>query len=375
MFVLTEIRLWTRKRNWETERERERERRRTDVRECALTSTHSHSLSYCEARHHHRSFAAVWEFNQILCRFACRTAPAKRKLIEFTLLIESKNFNLFAFVGGTRWCCPNFLSLFFFLAAAAAAAVCVCVQKRVLAESLSDKCKSNLSLRFAVSLCLVLYISQIMWKKFEPFFALLSLSVSDFFLIISFFLCFPFSLARLLFDAQFYFYFIRHSRSQVFSRLPFPLRTLYFFRSISQLCSVTSWFSWFILMKYTYNSYTVPMVIELHKVLNLLWVIFSYIFSLCAAAPVLVSFRVHIARTNPGANKWTNVRVIFISMRGFCVFRIQPSMSKWQQNESECCVCVSIVYRWNLNSHIQQNVAQNFINICSFVLVYNIATR
>lgn len=33
-------------------------------------------------------------------------------------------------------------------------------------------------------------------------------------------------------------------------------------------------------------------------------------------------------------------------------------------------LCVSFVYRWNLNSHIQQNVAQNFINICSRLCLF-----
>lgn len=218
MFVLTEIQLW----------KREREGRRRIDRMCGggeLLPPHikyTHTFAFCGARHHHRSFAAVWEFNQILCRFACRTLPAKRKLIEFTLLIESKNFNLFAFVGGVLCdAVPIFCLCFYFLLVAA-----VCVQKRVLAESLSDKCKSNLSLRFAVTLCLVLYISQIMWKKFEPF-LLFSRSVSDFFLInflpSLFSACsYSHSLARLLLDGQFHFYFILLDiLTQVFSRLHF----------------------------------------------------------------------------------------------------------------------------------------------------------
>lgn len=64
------------------------------------------------------------------------------------------------------------------------------------------------------------------------------------------------------------------------------------------------------------------MIIELHKVLNLLWVIFSYFFSVtAAAAPVLVSFDEFCVRVQHTEilvqNNWTNVRIIFISMRGF----------------------------------------------------------
>lgn len=112
----------------------------------------------------------------------------------------------------------QFLSLFFSLVAATVC-VCVCVPKRVLAESLSDKCKSNLSLRFAVSLCLVFYISQIMWKNFEPFFALLSLRFRFFphnFLLPLFFVPSLFLILALAFrcPVSFLFYVIRHSLSR-----------------------------------------------------------------------------------------------------------------------------------------------------------------
>lgn len=49
------------------------------------------------------SFLVFVEFTRFYAVFIVGIAhqPAKRKLIEFTLLIESKNFNLFAFVGGS----------------------------------------------------------------------------------------------------------------------------------------------------------------------------------------------------------------------------------------------------------------------------------
>lgn len=91
------------------------------------------------------SFLVFVEFTRFYAVFIVGIAhqPAKRKLIEFTLLIESKNFNLFAFVGGS--CGPIFC---FVLVQVLAGKFVIQVQKQFIAPFL------------------YLSPSQFMWKKF-----------------------------------------------------------------------------------------------------------------------------------------------------------------------------------------------------------------
>lgn len=63
-----------------------------------LTHTHSHTVKRGIITVRLPLFGNLTRFYAV----SLAAQPAKRKLIEFTLLIESKNFNLFAFVGGTR---------------------------------------------------------------------------------------------------------------------------------------------------------------------------------------------------------------------------------------------------------------------------------
>lgn len=91
------------------------------------------------------SFLVFVEFTRFYAVFIVGIAhqPAKRKLIEFTLLIESKNFNLFAFVGGSGG--PIFC---FVLVQVLAGKFVIQVQKQFIAPFL------------------YLSPSQFMWKKF-----------------------------------------------------------------------------------------------------------------------------------------------------------------------------------------------------------------